>query len=497
VWLGIPDSKFLVPNLAVTPSVYNPLAGGSIVEMPLRFYNTMSRRLEIFEPIVAGRVRLYTCGPTVYDYSHIGNLRTFLFEDILRRTLTLAGFDVTQVMNLTDIDDKTIREAKAAGLELRAYTDRYIDAFFADLDAIRVVRAEHYPRATDYIPQMVKLVERLEAAGHAYRSDGSIYFRIASYPDYGKLSGVRPEDNLVGARVDSEEYEKEDARDFVLWKGAREGEPVWETAVGPGRPGWHLECSAMSMALLGEQFDIHTGGVDNIFPHHENEIAQSEGATGKPFARYWLHAEHLVVEGEKMAKSEGNFFTLRDLLAKGYDPLAVRYLLISVPYRQKLNFTMDGLHAASQAIERIANTRRRLGSTPAAAGSGDLDPAHIENFSRNYREALAEDLNTARALGALHLLLRDVNTALDGDGVSIETRTAIDAAFADVAAVLDILPAPDDAGDDEEIQRLVNERNSARAARDFTLADMIRDRLSEMGIVVEDTPHGVVWHRKN
>jgi cysteinyl-tRNA synthetase len=463
----------------------------------LRFYNTMSRRLEVFEPIEKDHVRLYTCGPTVYDYSHIGNLRTFLFEDILRRTLELAGLRVTQVMNLTDIDDKTIREAKAAGLELRDYTESFIEAFFADLDTLRVERAEHYPRATDYIPQMVELVERLEAAGHAYRSDGSIYYRIATFPGYGKLSGVRPEANLVGARVDSEEYEKDDARDFVLWKGAREGEPVWETAVGPGRPGWHLECSAMSMALLGERFDMHTGGVDNIFPHHENEIAQSEGATGKPFARYWLHAEHLVVEGEKMAKSKGNFFTLRDLVAKGHDPLAVRYLLISVPYRQKLNFTVDGLHAAAQAIERIANTLRRLEHTPPAAGAGGLEQAAVDEFSRDYREALADDLNTARALAALHTLLRQVNTALDGDGISAEVRPALDAAFADVAAVLDILPAAAERGADEEIQRLVDERTAARGARDFARADELRDRLAEMGVVIEDTPHGTVWHRRN
>ncbi len=387
-------------------------------DFPLRLYNTLTRRLEDFEPIEPDHVRLYTCGPTVYDFSHIGNLRTFLFEDVLRRTLELGGFRVTQVMNLTDVDDKTIRESSAAGLALRDYTEQFIEAFFEDLDTLRVERAEHYPRATDYIPQMVELVERLEAAGHAYRSDGSIYYSISTFPGYGKLSGVRPEQNLVGARVDNEEYEKDDARDFVLWKGAREGEPVWETAVGPGRPGWHLECSAMSMALLGERFDIHTGGVDNIFPHHENEIAQSEGATGEPFARYWLHAEHLVVEGEKMAKSKGNFFTLRDLLEKGHDPLAIRYLLISVPYRQKLNFTMDGLHAAAQAIDRITNTLRRLANTPPADGPGDLTLDSVEAFVREYRDALADDLNTARALGALHTLLRQINTALDGGGIS-------------------------------------------------------------------------------
>jgi cysteinyl-tRNA synthetase len=463
--------------------------------LPLRFYNTVNRRLEDFEPLETGRVRLYTCGPTVYDFVHIGNLRTFLFEDVLRRSLRLAGLDVTQVMNLTDIDDKTIREAKAAGLELRAYTDRYIAAFFADIDALRVERAEHYPRATDYIAEMVLLVERLEAAGHAYRSDGSIYYRIATFPGYGKLSGVRPEANLVGARVDNEEYDKEDARDFVLWKGAREGEPSWDTALGPGRPGWHLECSAMSMALLGERFDIHTGGVDNIFPHHENEIAQSEGATGEPFARYWLHAEHLVVEGEKMAKSKGNFFTLRDLVARGHDPLAVRYLLISVPYRQKLNFTMDGLHGAAQAIERIANTLRRLRHTPPAAGPGALAEAVVGAFRRDYRETLADDLNTARALAALHTLLRQVNTALDGEGISQPARGALDEALQDVAAVLDVLPAAAAPDADQEVERLIGERNAARRARDFAQADAVRDRLATMGIAIEDTPHGTVWRR--
>jgi cysteinyl-tRNA synthetase len=469
-----------------------------MTEIPLRLYNTLTRRLEDFEPIEPDHVRLYTCGPTVYDFSHIGNLRTFLFEDVLRRTLELGGLRVTQVMNLTDVDDKTIRESSAAGLALRDYTARFIEAFFEDLDTLRVERAEHYPRATDYIPQMVELVERLEAAGHAYRSDGSIYYRISTFPGYGKLSGVRPEQNLVGARVDNEEYEKDDARDFVLWKGAREGEPVWETAVGPGRPGWHLECSAMSMALLGERFDIHTGGVDNIFPHHENEIAQSEGATGEVFARYWLHAEHLVVEGEKMAKSKGNFFTLRDLLDQGHDPLAIRYLLISVPYRQKLNFTMDGLHAAAQAIDRITNTLRRLANTPPAEGPGDLALAVVAEFVREYRDALADDLNTARALGALHTLLRRINTALDGHGISLKVRSELDEGFALVAAVLDIIPTGDDAaGADDAIQRLVDERIAARADRNFARADEIRGQLTAMGIVVEDTPHGAVWHRKS
>jgi len=364
------------------------------------------------------------------------------------------------------------------------------------MDTLRAQRAEHYPRATEYIPQMTELVQRLEAAGHAYRSDGSIYYRISSFPGYGKLSGVKPEANLVGARVDSEEYEKEDARDFVLWKGAREGEPSWETAIGAGRPGWHLECSAMSMALLGESFDIHTGGTDNVFPHHENEIAQSEGATDKPFARFWLHAEHLIVEGEKMAKSKDNFFTLRDLLAKGFDPLVIRYLLISVPYRQKLNFTFDGLHAAAQTVERIGNTLRRLAHSPAADGGGDLGVEEVQAFSVELREGLGDDLNTARALGALHTLLRKVNTAIDGSGIAQTVRDELDRALAEADSVLDVFPATTENRGDEEITALVEERTQARASRDFARADALREQLTEMGIVVEDTPHGAVWHRK-
>ena len=463
----------------------------------LRFYNTLSRRLEDFEPLEVGKVRLYTCGPTVYDYAHIGNYRTFLFEDVLRRTLELFGFEVTQVQNLTDVDDRTIERSNQAGESLRDYTERYATAFFDDLAALRVEPAEHYPRATDFIPKMVDIIRGLEERGHTYRSDGSIYFRIASFPGYGKLSGVRPEANLAGARIDIDDYEKEDARDFVLWKAPKEGEPVWETELGPGRPGWHIECSAMSMALLGDTFDIHCGGVDNIFPHHENEIAQSEGATGVAFARYWLHAEHLVVEGEKMAKRLGNFFTLRDLIERGYDPVVVRYLLISVPYRQRLNFTFDGLHAAAQGIDRISNTLRRLKNSPAAEGEGDLDPHAVAAFQTDFRDGLADDLNTARALAALHGLLRKVNTALDGAGISAAARTGLDEAFADSNAVLAIFPADGaDDGDDAEIDALVEERNAARAERNFERADAIRDELSDRGVTLEDTPHGTVWHRQ-
>jgi len=467
-------------------------------EIRLRFYNTLTRRMEDFESLEAGHARCYTCGPTVYNFAHIGNLRTFLFEDILRRTLRLFGWRVTQVMNLTDIDDKTIRGAAESGISLREFTDRYIEAFFEDLDTLRIERAEHYPRATEYIDQMVDLVQRLEAAGHTYRSGDSIYYRISTFPGYGKLSGVRPERNLAGARVDSDEYEKDDARDFVLWKGPKEGEPSWDTAVGSGRPGWHLECSAMSMSLLGETFDIHTGGVDNIFPHHENEIAQSEGATGRPFARYWLHAEHLTVESEKMAKSRGNFFTLRELLDRGHDPVAIRYLLLSVPYRQKLNFTFDGLHAAGQALDRIANTVRRLEHTPDASGPCALGSTVVEEFRREFRAGLADDLNTAKALGALHTLLRRINTALDGDGISRETRDRLNEVMAEADSVLGIFPKTEAVAtcdDDTEIQDLVDRRTAAREARDFATADALRDELAARGIVVEDTPHGPVWRR--
>jgi cysteinyl-tRNA synthetase len=462
----------------------------------LRFYNTLTRQTQTFETVEAGHARIYTCGPTVYNYAHIGNLRTFLFEDVLRRTLRMFGYRITHVMNLTDVDDKTIKGAVAQGESLRDHTDRYITAFFEDLATLRAERAEHYPRATDYVPQMVDLIRRLRDAGHTYDSDGSVYFRIASFADYGKLSGVSLDDNLAGARVDADEYEKEDARDFVLWKASKEGEPAWDTEIGAGRPGWHLECSTMALDLLGAEIDIHAGGVDLIFPHHENEIAQSEGACQRPFVRFWLHGEHLVVEGEKMAKSKGNFFTLRDLIEQGHDPVAIRYLLISVPYRQKLNFTFDGLHGASQAVQRIGNTLRRLRHAPAAVGHGSLTAEAVDCFQREVRDALGDDLNTARALGALHTVLRQVNTALDGDGISSPVRASLEQALAEADAVLDVFPATVEDSDDSGIDRLIAARSEAREARDFARADSIRDELDARGIVLEDTPHGTIWRRR-
>src|SRR5881397_3246133 len=368
--------------------------------MTIRFYNTLTRQEDEFTPLHPGEVRLYTCGPTVYDYAHIGNFRTYLWEDLLRRYLRFRGYAVTQAMNLTDVDDKTIANARESGVTLDDYTRRYIDAFFEDVAALGMERAEHYPRATAYIPEMARLVHRLNASGHVYESRGSLYFKISTFPGYGRLSRVDPAAAAGQARIDSDEYEKDNPRDFAVWKAPKDGEPVWETEIGPGRPGWHIECSAMSMKLLGETFDIHTGGVDNIFPHHENEIAQSEAATGRPFVRYWMHAAHLIVDGEKMSKSVGNFYTLRDLIANGHRPSAVRYLLASVPFRKPLNFTMDGLVQAQKSLERLRNFQDRLTRENFPQGEDEALRAKAESELKAMEEALDDNLNTAEALAA-------------------------------------------------------------------------------------------------
>src|SRR5258707_1221964 len=328
---------------------------------PLHLYDNYTRTLRVFEPLKPGRdVGMYTCGPTVHDYSHIGNFRTFLFEDVLRRVLEQEGYEVTQVMNLTDVEDRIIRKAAERGQTIDEFTEQYIEAFFQDLDTLRIERAEHYPRATQHIFEMVSLIERLTENGHTYVADGSTYYRISSFPRYGALAHLDVSGLKAGARVDVDEYGKDDPRDFALWKARKPGEQSWETPLGAGRPGWHIECSAMSMQYLGETLDIHAGGVDLIFPHHENEIAQAESITGKPFARFWLHSEHLHIESQKMSKSLGNFYTLRDLLDLGYHPEAIRYLLASVPYRKKLNFTFEGLKAASKSIERLRDFEQRI-----------------------------------------------------------------------------------------------------------------------------------------
>src|SRR6201988_4316561 len=356
---------------------------------------------------------MYTCGPTVYDYAHIGNFRTFVFQDILRRFLKLRGFELTHVMNLTDVDDRIIANSTAAGLTIRDYTEKYVQAFFADCEALSVESPEHWIRATDNIDSMVALIQKLQKKTYTYDSEGSIYYRISKFKDYGKLSKVDLSGIQAGARVDNDRYEKESARDFALWKAPKPGEHFWVTPIGPGRPGWHIECSAMAMKFLGETIDIHTGGIDLAFPHHENEIAQSEAATGKPFVRYWMHAEHLLVEGEKMSKSQGNFFTLRDLFAKGYKPSALRFALASVPYRKQLNFTFDGLQQAASSVERLRNFADRLkrGQVPAGNQSGMAE--RIAKAADDFVAGLSDDLNTARALAAAFDLVREANIAMD------------------------------------------------------------------------------------
>jgi len=458
----------------------------------LRLFNTLTRREEEFVPLRPGQVHLYTCGPTVYDFAHIGNFRTYLWEDLLRRVLECRGYRVTQVMNLTDVDDKTIANACAAGLALDDYTGPFIDAFFEDLDALGVERAEHYPRATRHIPEMVDLVKRLMKGGHLYESRGSLYFRIDTFPGYGRLSGLDPGSAEAVSRIDSDEYDKDNPRDFAVWKLHKEGEPSWDTELGTGRPGWHLECSAMSMKYLGETFDIHTGGVDNIFPHHENEIAQSEAATGKPFARYWLHAAHLVVDGEKMSKSKGNFHTLRDLMKRGYDPRVIRFMLLSVHYRKPLNFTFEGLGQSQAALDRLDDLVDRVDGQVFPAG-GDPDFADAASQARRAMgEALDSDLNTAGALGPLFDLVRDANTRMDASRFAADDVAALRETLRLFQAAFGIQPGRR-ASLDREIEALIRQRAEARARKDFAAADRIRDMLTDRGIVLEDTPQGVRW----
>jgi cysteinyl-tRNA synthetase len=466
----------------------------------LKLFNTLTREKEIFIPLRPGEARIYSCGPTVYGHPHIGNLRTFLWSDLLRRYLEYRGLRVTHVMNITDVEDKIIRNANAAGQDIRTYVEPYIAVFHESLDKLRIRRADHYPRATEYIPQMVELVKQLTARGHTYEAEGSTYFRVATLPGYGRLSRVEIDSSSDYSRVESDEYEKESARDFVLWKAKKENEPSWPTEIGDGRPGWHLECSAMSMDLLGETFDIHTGAVDLIFPHHENEIAQSEGATGRPFVRFWIHGEHLNVDAQKMSKSLGNIYTLREIEELGYDTLALRYALLSVPHRTKLNFTTQSLDDAKSAIARIESFLLRLDDVIA---SGPKDAAHadeegdaiIGRFLNGFQEAMDDDLNTSAALAALFTLIRDANTAIDAHKLSPGDAAGVKAALMKTDPVLDIFPKRDE-GIDAEIERLIEARLAARKARNFAESDRIRDELLERGILLEDTPGGTRWRRR-
>ena len=476
----------------------------------IRFHNTLGGKIEPFVPLKSDGVRMYTCGPTVYDYAHIGNFRTFVFQDVLRRFLKLRGYKLNHVMNLTDVDDRIIANAAAAGVGIREYTEKFAQAFFEDCKALSIEAPEQWIRATDHIADMVKLIERLQQNSYTYGSDGSIYYRIAKFPNYGKLSNIDQTGIQAGARVDVDRYEKESARDFALWKAAKPGEHFWETAIGKGRPGWHIECSAMAMKYLGETLDIHTGGIDLAFPHHENEIAQSEAATGKPFVRYWLHAEHLLVEGEKMSKSLGNFYTLRDLFAKGYKPSALRFALASVPYRKQLNFTFAGLQQATSSIERLRNFAARLAQAKFPAGSNETMAARVAEAAEEFDAGLSEDLNTARALASAFDLLREANIAMDKGEFRQGEVAAIQHFLASFDRVFAVLEDDDGAKlsalgfggtnagpSDAEVEKLIAEREAARKRRDFASADGIRKQLAEYGIIVEDSRDGTVrWKRK-
>jgi cysteinyl-tRNA synthetase len=465
--------------------------------MPLRFYNTLTQRLEEFAPLHDSVVRMYTCGPTVYNYAHIGNFRSFVFPDILRRWLRARGYALDHVMNITDVDDKIIRDAAAAHKPIQEFTAVYTKAFLDDTATLRLERPERIVEATKHIDEMVDAIQQLENKGFTYLSDGSVYYRIANFPGYGKLShndfsGIRP-----GARVDVDEYDKADARDFVLWKAQKDGEPAWDTPIGKGRPGWHIECSAMAMKYLGATLDIHTGGVDLAFPHHENEIAQSEAITGKQFVRFWLHSEHLSVDSQKMSKSLGNVYTLHDLVAKGFAPESLRYLLASVPYRKKLNFTFDGLKAATTAIERLRNYKLRLETDKFATGTNEALEQRTCAASEAFDAAMDDDLNTAGALGAVFEYVRDTNTAMDaGEFLAGNVPSALEF-LARFDSIFDVLrpSARTDGLSDTDVDGLIAERTAAKKSRNFARADEIRAQLAAQGVILEDTKEGVRWKR--
>jgi len=493
-------------------------------QMTLRLFNTLSGQLDELVPSDGQTLRMYACGPTVYDFGHIGNFRTFLQIDVLRRFLELSGMRLRHVMNITDVDDKIIRNAAQAGVPIGDYTPKYVDAFFEDLDALRVERPEIIARATEHIPRMVALIQQLAAQGAAYKTDdGSWYFRLSAFPQYGKLSKKDLGGIEDGARVDVDEYEKDSARDFALWKAAKPGETSWDTAIGRGRPGWHIECSAMALEYLGDNFDLHAGGEDLMFPHHENEIAQSETATHKPFARHWMHVRFLLVDGRKMSKSEGNFYTLRDLLLKGYKASSIRLALISVPYRHQLNFTFEGLVEATRAIERLRTFHQRLTSGAFPAGTNPEMQAAAQKAHAGYIAALANDLNTAEARAPIFDLLRIANTAIDQSRFFASDRDAVLKVFAGFDAVFDVLRdndaeltrravawaehagriaevAPElTAGSsisDAEIENQIAERTKAKKQRNFARADQIRDELAAKGVILEDSKDGVRWKRK-
>ncbi|MBI4430691.1 MAG: cysteine--tRNA ligase [Candidatus Omnitrophica bacterium] len=457
---------------------------------PIELFNTLSGKTETFKPMKGSEIRMYTCGPTVYDFAHIGNFRAYVFEDLLRRVLKLNGFKVHQVMNLTDVDDKTIQGARSKAITLAQFTEPYIKAFFEDLDQLRIERAEHYPRATEFVEEMIRLIETLLKSGHAYERDGSVYYSIKKFPNYGKLSKKTVSGNMAGARVDQDEYAKDEPCDFALWKKAAPDEPSWPASFGCGRPGWHIECSAMSMKLLGASFDIHTGGEDNIFPHHENEIAQSEGVTGKPFVRYWLHCRYLLVNNEKMSKSKGNFFTVRDILAKGHDPGALRYLLISHHYRQPLNFTLDSLRAAEKTVRRLNDFYVRFTEAETSTAAPKSAVRETEKAREEFRSLLSNDLNMPEALAVFFGWMNEANISMDRKILTLDGKQAGLAFLEDFDRVLAVFEK-DPAEVPAEVRQLVEAREKARAGRDFRRSDELRDLIRQAGFLVEDTSKGV------
>lgn len=497
--------------------------------MPFNLYNSLSGKTEEFAPAQGNLVRFYDCGPTVYDYGHIGNFRTFIAVDVLRRFLRQSGYGLMHVMNITDVDDKIIRNANQRGLPIGEYTKKYEKAFLDDLDALNVQRPEIISRATEHIPEMAEFIHKLAKKRVAYKAeDGSWYFRIDKFKDYGKLSkkDFAGMTDGGGGRQDADEYDKDDARDFALWKAPKEGEASWDTEIGPGRPGWHIECSTMAMKYLGETFDLHAGGEDLLFPHHENEIAQSESLTGKPFARHWMHVRFLLVEGQKMSKSLGNFYTLRDLVLLGHKPSSIRLLLISVPYRKQLNFTFDGLVQAANSVERLRNFKLRLETSHWEEGSNPEISILAGKAIQEMTAGLNDDLNTAQALAAIFDLVRDVNAAADQGKVKKEDIPAVLEAlrrFDEIFAVLDdqdavhvkavvdwakadgleekISPQAAEIAraaslSDLDIEEMVAKHSAARKAKDFKTSDAIRDQLLAEGIILENTKDGVRWKRK-
>jgi cysteinyl-tRNA synthetase len=466
--------------------------------MEVKFYNSLTGTKESFQPENPKKIKIYSCGPTVYNYAHIGNFRSFIFVDILRRSLKLLGFGLDQTMNITDIDDKIIKNSIELGLSVEEFTEKWTNFFFEDLDTLKIEKVEHYPRATQSIESMTELIEKMQENGLVYEKEGSIYFSIEKFTEYGKLSKIDISGMKTGARYDSDEYTKEDARDFVLWKAPKlEKEKFWETKFGKGRPGWHLECSAMIRQIYNSGIDIHTGGIDLLFPHHENEIAQSRGAYPKEdFVKLWLHCEHLLVEGQKMSKSLGNFYTLRDLIEKGYKPSSIRYLLISAHYRTKLNFSLARIEEAEKAIEKLQNIVDRI-ILENIQVSDEVPSSYARKAYEEFLEGLADDLNTPRALGVTFEFLREANSALDKGSLSTEDKKDILRYFKKINSLLKILHfEKKETNLDSEVEALIEERQLAKKNKDFAKADLIRSKLNEMGIILEDTKTGITWKKR-